>query len=251
MKVVSWNVNGLRSFYKQGYLDWFCQTKADIICLQEIKVDGSQLPFFLTNVEDYLFYFNPASKKGYGGVAIYTKQRPLRVKLNIGFERFDKEGRFLQLDYPEFKLITLYLPLGRGKGNYEYKLSVYEQLLKYLEKIKDEKVIIAGDFNIAHEEIDVAHPEKKKNSIKFTPKERKCLDRLIDLGFIDSFRTINTDSQNYSYVSYRKKMNKADVGWRIDYIFLSNALKDRLKGAWIFPGQMNSDHCPIGIEISL
>lgn len=249
MKIISWNVNGLRSFYRKGYLSWFSQTNADIICLQEIKVDNGQIPFSLANIENYFFYCNPAIKKGYGGVAFYTKTKPLRIVQSIGVERFDREGRFLQLDYPDFKLINFYLPLGHGEGNYDYKLSVYDLLLTYLEKIKNEKVIVVGDFNIAHEEIDVAHPEKKKNNIKFTPKERKCLDKIIDFGFMDSFRVVNPDSRSYSYVSYRKKMKREDVGWRLDYIFLSRSLKNNLKSATIFPDQMNSDHCPIGIEI--
>lgn len=249
MKILSWNVNGLRSFYKQGYLSWLGQTKAEIICLQEIKVDGGQLPFFLTNVEDYLFYFNPASRKGYGGVAVYTKEKPLKVISSMGFEKFDKEGRFLQLDYPEFKLINLYLPLGRGKGNYEYKLSVYEQLLNYLEKIKNEKVIVAGDFNIAHEAIDLARPKQNQKNIMFTLEERKKLNEIVDLGFIDSFRKFHKDGGNYTWWPYFVNARKRNLGWRIDYVFISRSWASFLKDAFILSKVTGSDHCPIGIEI--
>jgi len=249
MKIVSWNVNGLRSVYKKGALD-FRKTGADILCLQEIKVLKEQLNSELINPEGYYSCFNSAQRKGYSGTAVYSRQKPLRVSKKIGLERFDSEGRFLRLDYSKFILINLYLPHGgRQKENLDYKLEVYDYLLDYLSKLKDKKIILAGDFNVAHKEIDLARPKQNKNNIMFTPKEREQIDRLIHLGFTDSFRKFNSKGGNYTWWPYFANARARNLGWRIDYVFVAPNLVSKLKNAFILTKLKGSDHCPMGIEI--
>jgi len=248
MKIVSWNVNGLRSVYKKGALD-FKKMGADILCLQEIKASQEQINSDLVNPKGYYSYFNSAQKKGYSGTVVYTRQEPLSWKREIGLERFDNEGRFLKLDYPQFTLINLYLPHGgRQKEKLDYKLAVYNYLLKSLYRLRNKKVVIVGDFNIAHKEIDLARPEKNRNNIMFTPKEREQIDRLVRLGFVDSFRKFYPDKRDsYTWWPYMANARQRNLGWRIDYAFISKKLK--IKSAFILSRVKGSDHCPIGIEI--
>jgi exodeoxyribonuclease-3 len=253
LKILSWNVNGIRAVYKKGFLDWLGKSRADIVCLQETKAQEDQLPFDLTRLRDYSSYFNSAKKKGYGGVAVYTKEKPSRVKFNLRLKRFDQEGRFLELKYPNLTLINLYLPHGgRGKENLDYKLEVYNYLLKYLKKIlrqAQDKLILVGDFNIAHKEIDLARPKENKNNIMFTPEEREQIDRIIKLGFVDSFRKFHKRRGYYTWWSYIAQARERNLGWRIDYAFVSKGLNHKLKKVFIRSKVMGSDHCPIGIEL--
>ena len=250
MKIVSWNVNGLRSIYKKGFLKWFNKIKADIVCLQETRVFQKELPLDLLRIKNYHLYFNEAEKKGYAGVAVYTKEKPLKVESKLGLERFDQEGRILKLEYSDFILINLYLPHGgRSKENLDYKLEVYKHLLKYFQKIKDKNVILAGDFNIAHQEIDLARPEENKNNIMFTQEERDQIEKIIKLGFKDSFRMFNKEGGNYTWWPYFVNARERNLGWRIDYIFVSKSLSQNVKNASILKEIMGSDHCPIEIEI--
>ena len=250
MKIVSWNVNGLRAVYKKGFSAWLKKTKADVLCLQEIKAQKEQLPSALLQIQDCYHYFNSAQRKGYGGVAVYTREKPLKVEREVGMERFDQEGRMLKLKYPDCLLVNLYLPHGgRKKENLDYKLKVYSFLLDYLQKIRDKKVVVIGDFNVAHKEIDLARPKQNQNNIMFTPKEREQIDRLISLGFIDSFRKFNKKGGHYTWWPYFAQARKRNLGWRIDYTFVSRKLAPRLKDAFILPEVKGSDHCPIGIEI--
>lgn len=250
MKIISWNVNGLRSVYKKGFLEWLEETAADIVCLQETKIQESQLTFDLIKANNYYSFFSSAQRKGYSGTAVYSKKKPLMVKRKLGMDRFDNEGRTLELKYPRFTLINLYMPHGgRQKENLEYKLQVYGSLFKKLEKIKKKKVILVGDFNIAHEEIDLARPRQNQSNIMFTLKERKQIDKLIKLGFTDSFRKFHKEGGSYTWWPYFRNARERNLGWRIDYAFISQGLLSKLKDGFILPKVKGSDHCPIGIEI--
>lgn len=250
MKIISWNVNGLRSTYKKGFLDWLGKSGADIVCLQEIKAQKEQLPLELLNPQDYLSFFNPAIRKGYAGVLVYTKKNPLTIEKEIGMKRFDQEGRMLRLKYPGFNLINLYLPHGgRQKENLDYKLEVYGYLLSYLEKIKDENLVLIGDFNIAHQEIDLARPKENLDNTMFTREERKQIDKIIGLGFTDSFRKFHKQGGHYTWWPYFANARERNLGWRIDYGFTSKGLTPKLKDAFILSEVKGSDHCPIGIEM--
>lgn len=250
MKIVSWNVNGLRSVYKNGFVDWFKKVRADIVCLQEIKLQDGQVPEEISKIKGYYSYFSFAVKKGYSGLAVFTKEKPLKVEKKLGLKRFDEEGRILRLDYKDFVLIDFYIPHGgREKEKLPYKLEVYRYLLKYLNRIKDEKVVIIGDFNIAHEDIDLARPKQNRNNIMFTEEERKQLSGLISLGFVDSFRKLHKDGGHYTWWPYFANARERDLGWRIDYAFVSKKLNSKLKKAFILKESGGSDHCPVGIEL--
>jgi exodeoxyribonuclease-3 len=252
MKIISWNVNGLRAVYRKGFLDWLIRSRADIVCLQEIKAQKKQLPRKLVKLKHYFPYFNSGRRKGYSGVAVYTKKKPLKIERSLGLEQFDREGRLLRLKFPDFSLLNFYLPHGgRDKGKLGYKLAVYKQLFKYLKKNQQERLILAGDFNIAHQEIDLARPKENKNNIMFTPVERKQVDRLIELGFNDSFRLFHPRSKKYTWWPYAYNARKRNLGWRIDYIFASQKLIMRIKDAFILTKIKGSDHCPIGIKLTI
>jgi len=250
MKIISWNVNGLRAVYRKNFLEWLDKTNTDIICLQEIKIQFEQLPPELANPQNYYSFFNFADKKGYSGVAIYVRKKPLSIENKLGMKKFDTEGRILKLEFPKFLLINIYLPHGgRQKENLDYKLRVYKYLLNYLKKIKSKNSILIGDFNVAHQEIDLARPKDNKNNIMFTPEERKQIDRIIELGFIDSYRKFHKDNGHYTWWPYFVNARERNLGWRIDYSFISKSLITKLKKAFILNKVKGSDHCPIGIEI--
>jgi len=252
MKIISWNVNGLRSVYGKGFVEWFYKTNADIVCLQEIKADENQLPFELTRPEGYHVYFNSAEKKGYSGVVIYTKEKPISIKKNLGLPTFDSEGRILELEYPQFILMNLYIPHGgRGKEKIIYKMAVYEALFEKLKKIHDKQIILAGDFNIAHEEIDLARPKDNLNNIMFTQFEREQIDELINNGFTDSFRHFNEEGGNYTWWPYMRNARERNLGWRIDYVFVTKGLLSKLKDAFILKEVSGSDHCPVCVEFNI
>ena len=251
MKIISWNVNGLRAVYKRNFLNWMRESGADIICLQETKAQPNQLSSDLIKLDNFYSYFNSADKKGYSGVAVYTKQKPIFAQSVLGVKRFDNEGRILKLKYKNFVLIDLYLPHGgRQKENLNYKLKVYEYFLDYLKKLNNEKVILIGDFNIAHQEIDLARPKQNKNNIMFTPEERKQIDRIIKLGFIDTFRQFHKEGGYYTWWPYFAKARERNLGWRIDYAFTSAKITPKLKDAFILKDVKGSDHCPIGINLN-
>lgn len=251
MKIISWNVNGLRAVYKKDFLEWFKNENADIVCLQEIKLQEGQIPKSLINPEGYFSYFSYAYKKGYSGVAVYAREKPLAVENKIGFEKFDSEGRVLKLEFKDFILLNLYMPNGgERKENLAYKLEAYDRLFKYLETIKEKPLVLAGDFNIAHKEIDLAEPEKNQDSIMFTSEERRRIDRLIKSGFIDTFRKFHKDeSGQYTWWSYFSLSRDRNLGWRIDYVFTSKEMAGKLKDAFILSQVMGSDHCPVEVEI--
>lgn len=253
MKILSWNVNGLRAVAKKGFTEWLTGCGAEIVCLQEIKVAENQLSEELLRPAGYLAYFHSAEKPGYSGVAVYTKIRPSGVDKVFGYELFDREGRLLCLHFPGFILLIFYMPHGtRDKSKLGYKLLVYKHLFEYLKKLKGKKVVLVGDLNIAHKEIDLARPEGNKNNIMFTSEERAMLDRLVELGYVDAFREFHEEGGHYTWLSYFKGARERGLGWRIDYIWVSANLRRCLKDAFILSDiQLGSDHCPTGVEIEL
>lgn len=250
MKIVSWNVNGIRSTLGKGLLESLKKIDADIVCLQETKADASQLPWDLLYIDSYEPFFSSAQKKGYSGTAIYTKTKPQSMENKSGMKRFDEEGRFLRINFEKFSLINLYIPNGgRQKEFMDYKLNLYSFLMDYLYKKRNENLILAGDFNVAHKEIDLARPKENVDNTMFTPVERLQIANLLDLGFIDTFRIFNQEGGWYSWWAYFRNLRERNIGWRIDYIFVSKSLKDFIKNAFILPEIPGSDHCPVGIEI--
>lgn len=253
MKIISWNVNGLRSVYSKGLLQWLHKAKPDILCLQEIKASEDKIPAALLKLKSYCHYFNHAQKPGYSGTAVFTKEQPSKAINKIGLKRFDDEGRFLRLDFEKFILINVYLPHGgRKKEKLGYKLACYKKLFFYLKNIKGRKpVILAGDFNIAHSELDLARPKQNRDNIMFTPTERKQLDILEKMKFKDSFRIFHKDGGHYSWWPYMANARARNLGWRIDYIFVPNALARKMTSGFILPEVKGSDHCPVGILIKI
>ena len=247
MKIFSCNVNGIRAAERKDFSRWFKKSKTDILCLQEVKAQKEQLSDNLLYPKGYSSYFNFANKKGYSGVAIYSKQKPLKVKYELGLKRFDQEGRMIELEYSNFTLINLYVPHGgRKKENLKYKLESYSHLLKYLRRRKNKQTVLIGDFNIAHQEIDLARPKGNKNNIMFTLEERSQIDQLLSSGFVDSFRKMNQKGGNYTWWSYAFNARERNVGWRIDYAFVTDEIN--IKKAFILPKINISDHCPISLE---
>jgi len=251
MKIISCNVNGIRSAYKKGLVNFIKTENPEIICLQEIKANREDFPTEISELPGYNLYINPASKKGYSGTAIFSKVEPATISTSLGLQRFDSEGRLLELKFKNFSLLNIYIPHGgRQKENLDYKLDVYKRLIAKLESLKDEKVIVVGDFNIAHREIDLARPSQNLNNIMFSPLERIQIDKIISLEFEDSFRYINSESGNYTWWPYAFNAKERNMGWRIDYAFVSKKLSTKLTKVSIYPNVIFSDHCPIGLELS-
>jgi len=246
MKIISWNVNGLRSIFEKGFLEFLEKEVPDIVCLQEIKFQS----FFETKIKNYFAFFNCARRKGLWGVAIFSKKRPKRIERNLGFKRFDQEGRFLRADFKDFVLINVYLPHGgRDKRNLGFKLKSFKELRKYLKKLKEKRVILAGDFNVAHTELDLARPKENKRNIMFLPQEKKQIDKILELGFLDSFRKFYKEEKSFTWWPYSFDAKKRNLGWRIDYIFVKKELEPFLKEAGILKEIEGSDHCPIFVRM--
>ncbi len=248
MRIITWNVNGLRAAYKKGFLEWIRKSGADIVCLQEIKAKTEQLPLEIMEINGYYSFFNSAERPGYSGTVIYSKEEPIKIKTVLGMKKFDEEGRGIYAEYGNFSLLNLYIPHGgRHKENLDYKLEVYNFLLKLLEKKKNDNLILVGDFNIAHQEIDLARPKDNQNNIMFTPKERQQIDKLLALGLADSFRELNKEGENYTWWPYFRNARERNLGWRIDYLFTGHNITSKLKDAFILKEVIGSDHCPAGI----
>ncbi|MCH7723398.1 MAG: exodeoxyribonuclease III [Bacteroidetes bacterium] len=252
VRILSWNVNGIRAAYKKGLLNWFSKEKPDILCVQEIKAVKEQLSDDLINVDGYASYFSSAERKGYSGTATYTKVNPVKVVNGIGIKKFDSEGRFLVTDFTDFILFNIYFPNGKAKEErLQYKMDFYEAFLKHLKKLlkQDKKIVICGDVNTAHKEIDLARPKPNEKISGFLPQEREWIDKLLEAGFIDTFRKFNQKPEQYTWWDMMTRARERNVGWRIDYFFISENLRDNLKNAFILPEVMGSDHCPVGIEL--
>ncbi|HKJ80689.1 MAG TPA: exodeoxyribonuclease III [Ignavibacteriaceae bacterium] len=252
IRILSWNVNGLRAVHKKGFLDWFNKEQPDILCLQETKAQEEQLPDEIRNVEGYHSYFSSAVKKGYSGVAIYSKEKPKSVKKGFGIEKFDSEGRILVAEYSNFILINIYYPNGKAREErLRYKMDFYDAFLKFANKLKKKgkNLIICGDVNTAHKEIDLARPKPNEKVSGFLPEERAWMDKFFANGYLDTFRMFNQEPENYTWWDVISRARDRNVGWRIDYFFISESLKNKIKDAFIMSDVMGSDHCPIGIEI--
>ncbi|MDZ7672696.1 MAG: exodeoxyribonuclease III [Halanaerobiales bacterium] len=254
MDIFSWNVNGIRAVTKKGFFDWIEDEGPDILTLQEIRIQEEQISNKLQNIDSYYSYFNYGKRKGYSGVALYSKIEPNKVENGLGIKRFDQEGRVIKAFYDDFVLMGIYFPNGkRSNERLNYKLDFYDEVLKQAEDLKKEghSIIISGDYNTAHKEIDLINPEQNKNVSGFLPIERKWLDKLINHGYVDTFRHFNPKKEKYSWWSYRTRARERNAGWRIDYHFVSEDLLDNLKKAVIHEDVMGSDHCPISITLDL
>jgi exodeoxyribonuclease-3 len=252
MRLLSWNVNGLRAVYNKNFLKWFDEQQADIYCIQEIKSSLEQIPEELLRRDGYYSYFTQAERKGYSGVALWTKIKPKYFSDKLGIPRFNAEGRFMQADFPEFILFNIYFPNGKAsQERLQFKLDFYETILKKASDLlkQGKKIVICGDVNTAHKEIDLARPKENERVSGFLPVEREWIDRLLQLGFIDAFRYFHPEPGQYSWWDYKTKARERNVGWRIDYFFISKNLEPNLKSAFIQTEVKGSDHCPVGIDL--
>ena len=249
MKLISWNVNGLRAVYKKGFLDFFNEINADIFCIQETKMQEGQITLEL---EKYEQYFNYAVRKGYSGTAVFTKIKPEKVTYGIGIEEHDQEGRVITLEFKNFYLVNCYTPnSGRELARLEYRM-IWEDVFKeYLKKLDENKpVIICGDLNVAHKEIDLKNPKTNRKNAGFTDEERNKISNLLASGFTDSYRKLYPDKENaYTWWSYMGNAREKNIGWRIDYFLTSDRISSKIKETYIFNEIMGSDHCPVGLEI--
>ena len=249
MKLISWNVNGIRACVQKGFLDFFKEVDADIFCIQESKMQEGQLELEL---EGYHQYWNYAEKKGYSGTAIFTKQAPISVQYGIGIEEHDREGRVITLEFGDFYMVTVYTPNSQdGLKRLDYRMQWETDFLAYLKKLEEKKgVIFCGDLNVAHQEIDLKNPKTNRKNAGFTDEERAKFGEVLKAGFIDTFRYFYPDEKDvYSWWSYRFSARTKNAGWRIDYFCVSECLKDRLEDAKILTDVMGSDHCPVQLDL--
>ena len=282
IKLISWNVAGMRNMVEKAnlappgngslsFLEWLSRETPDIACFQETKLQAEQVPAELQSPADYHTFWNFAEKKGYSGVATFCKEKPLKVQHGFGIHKYDSEGRVLMTEFPDFKLYNVYFPKAyspreveiarRGgaanaetmAGRLPFKLTFYDAFLEDVDalKAKGDKIIICGDFNTAHTEIDLARPRENKNTSGFLPEERAWMDKFISHGYIDTFRHFNKEPGHYTWWSYRFKAREKNIGWRLDYFFISENLLGSLTGAFIMKDVYGSDHCPVGITLKL
>ncbi len=251
MKLISWNVNGLRACVTKGFLDFFREIDADIFCIQESKLQEGQIDLPL---EGYYQYWNYAEKKGYSGTAVFTKKEPLSVVYGIGIPEHDREGRVITLEYEAFWLVTVYTPNSQNElARLDYRMEWEDAFLAYLKRLEEKKpVVFCGDLNVAHREIDLKNPKTNRRNAGFTDEERGKFSRILENGFIDTFRYFYPDQEQiYSWWSYRFRAREKNAGWRIDYFCVSRCLEDRLEDAGILTEVMGSDHCPVELDIRL
>ena len=251
MKLVSWNVNGIRAVLTKGFEEFFKEVNADIFCIQETKCQEGQVKL---EFDGYKSYWNSAEKKGYSGTAIFTKKEPISVKYGIGIEEHDKEGRVITLEFDNFYMVDIYTPNSKRElERLDYRQVWEDEIRKYLLGLDKEKpVIMCGDLNVAHKEIDLKNPKTNTHNAGFTIEERNKMTELLNAGFVDTFRYLYPDKTDcYSWWSYMRKAREKNVGWRIDYFIVSDRLKNKIKEASIYQDVMGSDHCPVGLEIDM
>lgn len=252
MKIYSWNVNGMRAAIKKGLLEWIKKEQPDILCIQESRTLEEQLPKKALNIEGYKFFLNPGKKKGYSGTAVYYKKEPLKIWTGLPDDRFNDEGRTTILEYEDFVLFNIYFPNGQSsQERLDFKMDFYDEFLDYSNTLVDQgkKIIACGDYNTAHKRIDLKNDKANEKRSGFLPIERQWIDRYIENGYIDTFRYFYPEKVKYSWWTYRFNARKNNAGWRIDYFFVSENLKEQLKSAKIHNDIYGSDHCPISLEI--
>jgi len=253
MKIISYNVNGIRAAIKKDWVNWLEATKADVACIQETKASSDQVDMEAINNLGYQDYWFSAEKKGYSGVAILSKVKPDHVEYGMGIKKYDSEGRVIRADYGDISVLSVYMPSGSsGDVRQSFKMDWLVDFLKYVKKLEKErnKLIICGDYNICHKAIDIHNPIANKNSSGFLPEEREWMDQFTQHGYIDSFRYYNSEPHNYTWWSYRSGARGKNLGWRLDYIMASINLEGQLRKAGILSDAVHSDHCPIFLEIS-
>ncbi len=254
VRILCWNVNGIRAIWKKGFREWVQKESPDILCLQETKVQEEQLDEEVKKIDHYHGYFFSAEKKGYSGVATYTRTEPVSVKKGINNPYFDAEGRVLQTDYKDFTLFNVYFPNGgRDDERLRYKLDFYDTFFFYLERFrkKQKKIIVCGDYNTAHREIDLARPKENVDNSGFMPVEREWIDKIINLGYVDIFREYNKEPGQYTYWDFVTRARERNVGWRIDYFFITKEARDIVTEAKIHMNVTGSDHCPVELELKI
>ncbi len=251
MKLISWNVNGIRACINKGFKDFFNEIDADIFCIQETKCQKDQIDL---EFKGYTSYWNSAEKKGYSGTAIFTKQKPISVTYGIGIEEHDKEGRVITLEFEKFYMINIYTPNSKRElERLEYRQIWEDEIRKYMLKLnKNKPVIMCGDLNVAHKEIDLKNPKTNRHNAGFTDEERNKMTELLDAGFVDTFRVLYPEKENaYSWWSYMGHAREKNVGWRIDYFIVSKSIENCIKEAKIHSEILGSDHCPVELEIDI
>ena len=251
MKIISYNVNGIRAALKKGFKEWLIEENPDILCLQELKAQPEQIEPFYEDL-GYKMYCETAEKKGYSGVAILSKHEPIHIEYGCGNDKYDNEGRVIRADFKDFSVISVYMPSGTsGDIRQDFKYEWLDFFFNYAQKLREShpNLIISGDYNIAHHAIDIHNPVSNKNSSGFLPEERAWLTKFIDAGFIDTFRAFQEDPHHYSWWSYRANARANNKGWRIDYQMTTEPMRARLSAASILPDVKHSDHCPIVLEI--
>ena len=253
MKIVTYNVNGIRAAMSKGLIDWIRQVSPDVLCVQEIKANPDQVGVFEFEELGYHHYWYPAQKKGYSGVAIFTKQKSKHIEYGCGIKEYDDEGRILRIDFEEFSVMSVYHPSGSsGDLRQAFKMEWLGAFLNYINQLKATypNLVICGDFNICHKAIDIHNPKSNANTSGFLPEEREWMEQFINSGFVDSFRYFNQEPHQYSWWSYRAGSRAKNLGWRIDYNFVTDNLKNRISRSVILPSAIHSDHCPVLLEMS-
>ena len=251
MKFISWNVNGIRACLKKGFAEYFQEANADIFCIQETKCQEGQVELTLPG---YHQYWNSAVRKGYSGTAIFAKREPLSVSYGIGIEEHDQEGRVITLEYEDFYFVTVYTPNSQNElARLSYRMDWERDFLEYLTKLEERKPVVwCGDLNVAHQEIDLKNPKTNRKNAGFTDEERACFTKVLESGFIDTFRYFYPDQEGiYSWWSYRFRAREKNAGWRIDYFLVSSSLREKMVDAKIHTQVLGSDHCPVELDITL
>ncbi|MDX9971162.1 MAG: exodeoxyribonuclease III [Candidatus Gracilibacteria bacterium] len=252
MKIISWNVNGIRAVAKKGLLDFIENEKPDILALQEIKAKEKDIPKNLHDIKGYHLFLNPADRAGYSGVSILTKKKPISVKKGFGIEKFDTEGRLIEADFGDFILLNIYFPNGKlSPLRLNYKIDFYNETINHLESLlkQGKNLIVVGDLNTAHKEIDLARPKENEKVSGFLKIERDLLDKLVEIGMVDAFRHFDKNPQNYTWWSMRSGARTRNVGWRIDYAFVNKKFISKIKSCTHLQEIYGSDHCPVKIEL--
>ena len=254
LRALSWNVNGLRAVHKKGFLDWFASENPDILCLQETKLHLDQVPAELQAIEGYYSYYSTPERKGYSGVGLFTKTEPHQISYGFGVDQFDQEGRVIIADYEDFLLFNIYFPNGQSSAErLDYKMKFYDAFLEYVDRARTggRDIVICGDVNTAHKEIDLARPKPNEGTSGFLPQERAWVDKFLSHGYVDTLRMFNQEPENYTYWDQMSRARERNVGWRIDYFFVNQEMAARLSGAYVYPDVLGSDHCPVGLDINI